>query len=86
MNARERYAKALQELIEAQKEVEREENNPFNFGMPTHLGLSEETFVSDDEMTELSKIIGSAANDNRRFAKIWNIGTDVLLRAKALLL
>ena len=86
MTSKERYAKALQELIEAQKEVEKDQRNPFDFGLPTHLGLPDETFITDEELDQLSDVIGNAANDNRQFAKIWNIGTDVLLRAKALLL
>jgi hypothetical protein len=36
-------------------------------------------------LTHLNKKIGAAADDNRRFAKLWNIGTDIVIRGKALL-
>jgi len=86
MTPKEKYAKALQDLIQAQKEVEEDQNNPFNFGVPTHLGLSDDTFISDDELDQLSEIIGSATKDNKKFAKIWNIGSEVLMKAKAILI
>jgi hypothetical protein len=86
MTPKERYAKALQELIEAQKEVEKDNSNPFNFGLPTHLGLPDESFISDEELDQLSEVIGAASDDNRRFAKIWNIGTEILVKAKSLFL
>ena len=86
MTAKEKYATALQELIEAQKAIEADQNNPFDFGLPTHLGLADESFISDEELDQLSQIIGAAINDNKKFAKIWNIGTDVLIKAKAILL
>ena len=85
MTPKEKYAKALQALIEAQKEVEADQNNPFNFGLPTHLGLSDESFITDEELDQLSKIIGKATNDNKKFAKIWNIGSEILIKAKAIL-
>lgn len=86
MTPQERYAKALQELIEAQKAVEKDQGNPFNFGLPTHLGLSDDTFISEDELNKLSEKLESAASDNKKFAKIWNIGSEILIKAKALLM
>lgn len=86
MTAQERYAKALKELLEAQREVQAQEDNPFNFGLPTHLGLDNETFITDQELENLASAIEQASIDNQKFAKIWNVGTDMLLKAKALLL
>jgi hypothetical protein len=86
MTPKERYVKALQELLAAQKAVQEEQDNPFNLGMPTHLGLSDETFISEAELNHLDQKIGSAVESNTSFAKIWNLGTDLLLKAKALLL
>ena len=86
MTPKEKYIKALKELLEAQKEVQAEQNNPFNLGLPTHLGLSDETFISDEQLSQLSTIIGQATNDNQQFAKIWTLGTDIALKAKAIFL
>jgi|GEM_PF-4932379 len=86
MTPKEKYAKALQDLIEAQKEVEADGNNPFNFGSPVHTGLSDETFISDEELDQLTEVIQSATDDNRQFAKIWSIGTDIIIKAKEILL
>lgn len=86
MTPKEKYVKALTELLEAQKEVQAEQNNPFNLGLPTHLGLSNETFISDDQLSLLSIVIGQATNDNQKFAKIWILGTDIALKAKAIFL
>ena len=86
MTPKEKYVKALKELLEAQKEVQDEQNNPFNLGLPTHLGLSDETFITDAQLSELSIIIEQATNDNQKFAKIWNLGLDIALKAKAIFL
>lgn len=86
MTPKEKYVKALKELLEAQKEVQAEQHNPFNLGMPTHLGLSNETFITEEQLAELSIIIGQATSDNQKFAKIWNLGTDIALKAKAIFL
>lgn len=86
MTPQEKYVKALKELLEAQKEVQAEQNNPFNLGLPTHLGLSNETFISDEQLTHLRNIISQASNDNQKFAKVWNLGTDIALKAKAVFL
>lgn len=86
MTPKEKYVKALKDLLEAQKEVQAEQDNPFNLGLPTHLGLSNETFISDEQLSQLSKVIGQATNDNQKFAKIWNLGTDIAIKAKAILL
>ena len=86
MAPKEKYVKALKELLEAQKEVHAEQNNPFNLGLPTHLGLSNETFITDEQLSQLTNIIGQATNDNQKFAKVWNLGTDIALKAKAIFL
>jgi hypothetical protein len=86
MTPKEKYVKALNELLEAQKEVQAEQNNPFNLGLPTHLGLSNETFITDEQLSELSIVIEQATNDNQKFAKIWNLGLDIALKAKAIFL
>jgi len=86
MTPREKYVKALKELLEAQKEIQGQQDNPFNLGMPTHLGLSNETFISNEQLKELSTIIEQATEDNQKFAKIWNLGTDIVLKAKAIFL
>jgi|TARA_B110000090_G_C13060915_1_gene323356 hypothetical protein len=86
MTPKEKYVKALTDLLAAQKEVQALESNPFNLGMPTHLGLTDETFITDAQLSQLSTVISQAANDNQKFAKIWNLGTDIALKAKAILL
>ena len=86
MSPKEKYVKALKEVFAAQKEVHAAENNPFNLGMPSHLGLSEETFITDAVLTQLSTEVSQAANDNQKFTKLWNLGTDILLKAKEILL
>jgi hypothetical protein len=86
MTPKEKYVKALKELLEAQKEVQAEQDNPFNLGIPTHLGLSNESFITDEQLSQLSTVIGKATNDNQKFAKIWNLGTDIALKAKAIFL
>ncbi len=86
MTPKDKYIKALKELLDAQKEVQEEQSNPFNLGLPTHLGLSDETFITDDQLSQLSILIGQATNDNKKFAKIWNLGTDIALKAKAIFL
>ena len=86
MTNKEKYVKAFNDLLEAQKEVQAAESNPFNLGMPTHLGLSDETFITNEQLSELSTIIGEAASDNQKFAKIWNLGTDIILKAKSIFL
>ncbi len=84
MSPKEKYLKALQDLLNAQKEVQQQDSNPFNLGLPTHLGLPNETFITDEELDSLTNIIGQASNDNQKFAKLWNLGSDILLKAKAL--
>lgn len=86
MTPQEKYAGALQELIEAQKEIAGDNNNPFDLGTPVHTGLSPETFISDDELNQLSTAIENSVNDNKQFAKILTIGNEILLKAKAILL
>ena len=86
MTPKEKYIKALKELLEAQKEVQAEQDNPFNLGLPTHLGLPNETFITEDQLSQLSTIIEQATNDNQKFAKIWNLGTDIVLKAKSIFL
>lgn len=81
----EKYAEAFKALLEAKKEVINDPNNPFNLDLPTHSNLPEETFITDEEFDELAEKIGDAAADNRRFARLWNIGTDVVVKGKALL-
>lgn len=86
MTPQEKYANALQELIEAQKEIASDSTNPFDLGIPLHTGLPSETFISDDELNQLSTAIENSLNNNKEFAKIWTIGNEVLLKAKAILL
>lgn len=86
MTAKEKYAQALKDLLAAQKEVQAENDNPFNLGLPTHMGLSDETFISDEELSHIEQAIGESVEDNQKFAKIWNLGTDILIKAKSLLL
>ena len=86
MTPKEKYVKALNDLLEAQKEVQAEQSNPFNLGLPTHLGPSGETFITNEQLSQLSSIIGQATNDNLVFAKIWNLGIDIALKAKAIFL
>ena len=86
MTPKEKYIKALKELLAAQKEVQASENNPFHLGMPSHLGLSEETFITDAQLSQLSTEVSQAANDNQKFTKLWNLGTEIALKAKEILL
>lgn len=86
MTPKEKYIKALKELLEAQKEVQAEQDNPFNLGLPTHLGLTNESFITDEQLSQIRVVIGQATNDNQKFAKIWNLGTDIALKAKAIFL
>ncbi|WP_299123426.1 hypothetical protein [uncultured Tenacibaculum sp.] len=86
MTPQEKYVKALKDLLQAQKEVQAAESNPFNLGLPTHLGLSDETFITNEQLAELSTIIGEASENNQKFAKIWNLGTDIILKAKSIFL
>lgn len=86
MSPKEKYIKALQDLLKAQKEVQNDESNPFNLGMPLHMGLSDETFISDDELNKLTQVIDQASTDNKKFAKLWNLGSDILIKAKGLFL
>ena len=79
------YAEAFRALLEAKKEVMRDGNNPFNLNLPTHGELAEETFITDEELEQLTQKVSEAANDNKQFARLWNIGTDVLIKGKALL-
>jgi hypothetical protein len=81
----EKYAEAFKALLEAKKEVMKDTNNPFNLNLPTHSGLPEETFVTEEELDELTKKVGEAAADSRNFARLWNIGTDVVIMGKTLL-
>jgi hypothetical protein len=81
-----KYVKALEELLKAQKEVQDEQNNAFKLGLPTHLGLSNETFITNEQLSKLAKIIGKSSSDNQQFAKLWNLGTDIILKAKAIFL
>jgi hypothetical protein len=86
MTPEEKYLNALKKLFEAQKEVQASSSNPFDLGMPTHLGLSSETFISESQLDVLVTKIDEAAADNRKFARLWNIGTDILIKAKVLIL
>lgn len=79
-----KYAEAFQALLKAKKEVIDDSSNPFNLDLPTHSGLAEETFISDDELKDLTEKVGSAAEDNQKFARLWNIGTDVVAKAKSI--
>ena len=83
--SQERYAEAFRALMKAQKEVIQDTSNPFSLEMPTNGELPEETFITDEELDELEQKIGASAADNRRFARLWNIGTDVVIRGKSLL-
>ena len=83
--SQERYAEAFRALLKAQKEVIQDTSNRFSLKMPTNVGLPEETFITDEELDELEQKIGAAAEDNRRFARLWNIGTDIVIRGKSLL-
>ena len=82
----EKYAEAFKALLKAKEEVMQDSNNPFNLNLPTHSKLPEETFITDAELDELIETIGEAAEDNNRFARLWNIGTDVVVKGKSLLL
>ena len=84
MTPQEEYAKAFRDLLKAKREVDRADN-PFRLQMPTHEGLPEETFISDEELDRLTRKVGDAANNNRQFARLWNIGTDILIKGKSLL-
>ena len=83
--SQERYAEAFRALLKAQKGVIQDTANPFSLNMPTNAGLPEETFITDDELDTLERKIGAAADDNRQFARLWNIGTDIMIRGKSLL-
>lgn len=83
--SQERYAEAFRALLKAQKEVIQDTSNRFSLKMPTNEGLPEETFITDEELDQLETKIGAAADDNRRFARLWNIGTDIVIRGRALL-
>lgn len=85
MTPQEKYAAAFKQLLEAKKDVINNENNPFSMKMPTHNGLPEESFISDDELNEVIEKVGNSASDNRNFARLWHIGTDVVVNAKALI-
>lgn len=80
----EKYVEAFKALLEAQKEVIKESTNPFNLNMPTHTGLSNETFITDNQLEKLIEKVGKAAADNKDFTKLWNIGTDIILKGKTL--
>ena len=83
--SQERYAEAFRALLKAQKDVIHDTSNRFSLKMPTNEGLPEETFITDEELEALEQKIGAAAADNRRFARLWNIGTDMVIRGKSLL-
>ena len=81
----ERYAEAFRALLKAQNDVIQDSSNPFSLKMPTNEGLPEETFITDEELDALEQKIGAAAEENRQFARLWNIGTDIVIRGKSLL-
>ena len=81
----EKYAEAFKALLKAKKEVMNDPKNPFNLDLPTHSNLPEETFITDEELDELTEKIGDAAKNNRSFARLWNIGTDIVVKGKTLL-
>ncbi len=85
-SSKEKYVEAFKALLEAKKEVMNDNNNPFKLDLPTHSNLPDETFISDEELDELSNKIGDAAKDNRSFARLWNIGTDIVIKGKTLIM
>ena len=85
MTPQEKYANAFKELLEAKIEVINSEDNPFSLEMPTHQDLPDESFISDDELNEIVEKVGNSALNNSKFARLWNIGTDVVIKAKALI-
>ncbi len=85
MTPQEKYAAAFKELLKAKKEVIESNENPFSLTMPTHEGLPEESFISNAELEDMIIKVGSAAEDNRKFSRLWHIGTDIVVNAKALI-
>jgi len=81
----EKYAEAFELLLKAKKEVIDDQSNPFSLDLPTHSGLPEETFITDEELEQLTEKVGKAASDNRKFARLWNVGTDVVAKAKSII-
>ncbi len=81
----EKYAQAFRALLRAKRDVIQDTSNPFSLKMPTNEGLPEETFITDEELDALEQTIGAAADDNHRFARLWNMGTDIVIRGKSLL-
>jgi len=82
---KEKYAEAFKALLEAKKEVMNDTTNYFNLNLPTHRGLPEETFITEEELDELTEKVGAASADNSRFARLWSIGIDVVVKGKTLL-
>lgn len=80
----EKYAQAFKQLLKVKKEVIEDESNPFSLDLPTHSGLPEETFITNEELEKLTEKVGEAASDNRKFARLWNVGTDVVAKAKSI--
>lgn len=78
MSAKENFIDALHNLIEAQQAVAEEDDNPFNLGMPTHMGLDDDTFISRDELNSIQSKLNSAINDNRQFARVWTKSIEML--------
>ena len=85
MTPKQKYASAFKQLLEAKKEVIDSKDNPYSLEMPTHGSLSNESFISDEELNKIVEKVGNSASDNSNFARLWNIGTDVVIKAKALI-
>ncbi|MEW7277899.1 hypothetical protein ABW636_04835 [Aquimarina sp. 2201CG1-2-11] len=79
-----KYIEAFTQLLRAAKELNDDISNPFNLEMPKHMGLPEETFISDSELNDLTQTLEKAAQDNMQFAKLWDLGTDIVAMAKSL--
>lgn len=82
----EKYAEAFKALLKAKEEVTQDPNNSFNLNPPTNSKLPEETFITYEELNELSEKIEEATKDNEQFERLWNIGIDVVVKGKSLLL
>ncbi len=83
MTPKEKYLKALVELMAAQQEVQADESNPFNLGMPDHVGLSGETFITHHDLENLKVVINEAIQDNEKFSRLWGVGRTLTNVVKA---
>jgi len=74
MTPREKYIQALIALMGAQQEVQADESNPFNLGMPSHVALADDTFITHADMEHLKTEVQRASVSNEKFEKLWGVG------------